>query len=145
MLIKPFARLAAVWAPGRAVHDHAAGGGLRWCLIVQVGHLLFRGGDDLFQLSQEHFIVGLVVNIMNVNVAEVPIRINNKDGSFAASFFAQDVIFPAYRAVRPEVAQQRVIDAPQTFRPCLQTGDVINADAQNLDIQSRKRFAQRLV
>jgi hypothetical protein len=36
--------------------------------------------------------------------------------------------------MRPEVAQERKVDIPQTFGPGLQAGNVINADAQNLSI-----------
>jgi hypothetical protein len=40
--------------------------------------------------------------------------------------------------VRPEVTQERVSDPAQTFCPCFQTGNMIYAYAQNLDIQSRE-------
>ena len=40
--------------------------------------------------------------------------------------------------MRPEVAQKRKADPAQTLRPRFQTGDMINADTQNLGVQSRE-------
>jgi len=37
-------------------------------------------------------------------------------------------------AVRPEVGQQREVDAAQAFGPGFETGYMINADAQDLGI-----------
>jgi hypothetical protein len=38
----------------------------------------------------------------------------------------------------PEIAQERITYPTETFGPCFETGDVIDADAQNLSIESRK-------
>jgi hypothetical protein len=38
----------------------------------------------------------------------------------------------------PEIAQERIAYPTETFGPCIKTGDVIDADAQNLGIESRK-------
>jgi hypothetical protein len=36
--------------------------------------------------------------------------------------------------MRPEIAQQRVVDAAQALGPGFQAGDMIDADAQDLGI-----------
>jgi len=40
--------------------------------------------------------------------------------------------------MRPKITEQRICNASQAFCPGFQTWDVINADAQNLDIRFRE-------
>ena len=40
--------------------------------------------------------------------------------------------------MRPEIAEQGIVDTAQALCPGLQTGYMVNADAQNLGVQSRE-------
>ena len=71
---------------------------------------------------------------MDIDVADDPVLIDNKDGPLGVAFGGKDAVFLGDCAVRPEIAEQRVVDASQAVCPGDETGNVIDADAQDLGI-----------
>jgi len=71
---------------------------------------------------------------VDIDIADDPVLIDNKDGPLGVAFGGKDAVFLGDCAVRPEIAEQGVVDAAQTVRPGYKTGDVIDADAQDLGI-----------
>ena len=57
-----------------------------------------------FKFIEEHFVVRLVINIMDINIADDAILIHDKYGAFSVAFFAQDPVFFRDRSVRPKIA-----------------------------------------
>jgi hypothetical protein len=134
---QPHARPAAVGTPTRTIHHDPAVG--ERFLLGFFGFGRRRPWCDLPQLGPQHLVVGLLVDIVDVDVADDPLRVDNKDGPLRAA-----LVVPEYAvlfrdsAVRPEIAQQRVANATQALGPCFETRDVVDADAQDLGIKSRE-------
>ncbi len=139
--LEPGARPAAARAPAGAVHDDAAVGqrlgfGRR---AFQLGQALGGQRVDPAQHVEQHIVVRLVVDVVHVDVADDAPFIQHEKRPFGmAVIFAEDIVAFGHQAVRPEVAQQRVRDAAHRFGPCLEGINMINADTQNLGIQSRE-------
>jgi hypothetical protein len=128
-------RSAAVWAPGRAVKHHIPFGiGQRrrdW------RGSRFSGGVERFQGFQhleELFVIGLLVDGVDVHIADHAHLIDDEYGSLAEAFLAQDAKSLGNLPVRVEIAQQREGDTAQTLSPCLEAGDAVNADTQDLGL-----------
>jgi hypothetical protein len=79
-------------------------------------------------------VAGLLVNIVDINIPDRAGFIDNKYGSLGFSLRAQNTVLLCDTAMRPEIAQQWIIDAPQAFGPGLQAGNMVNAYTQNLGI-----------
>jgi len=71
---------------------------------------------------------------MDVDVTDETLFIDDKKSSFGVTFCAQHPVFLSYFAMRPKVAQQRIIDTAQALSPSFKTGYVINGYAQDLGI-----------
>ena len=77
---------------------------------------------------------------MNINIANNACLVDNKDRPLRFSIFgAKNAIFFGDCPMRPEVAEEGIIDAAQAFSPGNNAGDMIYANAQDLGVQSRKR------
>ncbi len=133
MIFQPDAGPFAIRAPGSAIHHHPA--------VRKVRNILFpfRFGRDGFtgdarKLLEKDFIAGLIVDIVDVDIADNAILVDDKDGPFSITLMAQDAVLSGDFAVRPEIAQQGIGDAVERFSPGLQAGHVIDADTQNLGI-----------
>lgn len=135
--LQPWTRILAIRAPGRAVHHNAAvgqGGG-------QAGWFRLAGGClgiDLPQGFAQLFVIRLVVDIVDIDIADDACLIDDEERPFGLAIGTQYAVLIRNRAMRPEIAEERKTDASQAFGPGLQTGDMVNADAQNLGIQSRE-------
>jgi hypothetical protein len=75
---------------------------------------------------------------MHINIADDASLIDDEDCPLRFAIGAQYTIFFGDFAVRPEIAEKGKTDASKAFCPGLQAGDMVNADAQNLGIQSRE-------
>ena len=134
--LQPGPRSTAIRAPFRAVHHDAAMG--------QVNHRGLWGrlrrslGVDTAKLGEQNFVVGLVIDVMNVDVADDPLLVDDEKGAFGVAFGSQDAVPPRDRTVGPEVTQERIVHPAKALRPSLEARDMIDADAQNLGIQSRE-------
>ena len=115
-----------------------------WCSTSRSRHgadLLFRflnlfhvAGAQFFDLIEKHPVAGLVVDVMDIDVTDDAVVIDDEDGSLSVPFAPEDAVFHCHFPMRPEIAEDGIVDAAKCFRPCLQAGNVINADAQNLGI-----------
>jgi hypothetical protein len=72
---------------------------------------------------------------MDVNILENASLINDKNSPFGFTVLAQHTVFLSHGSVWPKVTEYGISDATQAFSPGLKTGDVIDTDAQNLDIR----------
>jgi len=132
---KPDTGSAAARAPLIAKQHHPIQLELIFFSLLIIGNIRLNFGLDAFDLLKKDLITGLVVDVMDVNVADDPFFINDEDCPFRiAVSFPEHIVFFNHLAVGPEVTQERKRDAAYVFRPGFQNGDVINADAQNLDI-----------
>jgi len=90
---------------------------------------------DLAQHLARFFIIGLVINIMDIDIADDPLPVDDKNSPLGFAIFVPHYPIPfCHLAVRPKVTQQRVSDTPQAFGPGTQTVNMVDADAQNLGI-----------
>jgi hypothetical protein len=137
--IKPQAGTPAARAPAGAIHHHSA---LRQSCIDN-GFLfswLFGSGHrvNATQFGQQHFIIGLEVNIVDINILNDTPLVNHEECSLAPTIAEKYIIFKRDPTMRPKIAQQRIGDATEGIGPCFQAGNGVNGDAQNLGIQSRE-------
>jgi hypothetical protein len=87
-----------------------------------------------------------VVYVVNINVADDTALIDDEDGALRISFlFTEDIIAARHLTMWPKIAQQRIIDAPQIFSPRGEGGCRVNADAQDLGVQSREAAVVSLI
>jgi hypothetical protein len=100
---------------------------------------------QLGQGAEEFIIVGLIVNVVNIYIADDTFLVDDKDGAFAAAVLAQDAVRLSDLSVREKVAQEGIADTPQAICPRLETRDTVNADAQNLGVHPLELVEQRLV
>ena len=117
---QPLARAAAVTAPFGAIHYDSAMGQSNRLWLGFFGAVAHRGihpADDLAQL-----IIGrLVVFVVDIDVADNPLLVDDEDGALGVAFGSQYAVVLGHRAVRPKVAQQRVVDAAQALCPGFET------------------------
>ena len=73
---------------------------------------------------------------MDVDVADDSLAVDYEDGPFRVALFPFDPVFPGNCGEWRKIAQQGKRNSSQAFRPCLQAGDVIHADTQDLGIES---------
>ncbi len=134
---EPAAGFLAVGAPAGAVHDDAAMGEGHWLgfgFLRTLAHL----GVELTDGSTQNGVAGLVVDVVDIYIADGALLVNDENGSFSYPVRAQDAILLGNFAVRPEIAQQGVIYSTQVLSPGNQGGDRVNTYTQNLGIQSRE-------
>jgi hypothetical protein len=76
---------------------------------------------------------------MDIDIADNTAFIDDEDGALRISLgLTKDTIQAGYLTMRPKITHQRVIYPSQGFCPCLQAGNMIDAYAQDLGIQSRE-------
>jgi hypothetical protein len=73
---------------------------------------------------------------MDIDVADHAFLIRDKDGPLGKAFIAQYAVLLRNSAKGVEVAQQRKGNAAEIFCPCCKAGHVVDADAQDLGIES---------
>jgi hypothetical protein len=139
---QPGAGLLARRAPIVAVHDDPP----MW--QIDLFYRFYRRSSgcgrrrlriDPAQFGQQNFVVGLVVDVVDVNISDNAILVDEKQRPLRTSFLGtQNSVLRGNRAMGPKVAQERIADTSQAFRPGGQTGNVIYADAQNLGIRFRE-------
>jgi len=135
VLRQPDAGSAAARAPLIAKQHHPIQLQLIFLSLFIIGNSRLNFGLDAFDLLKKDLITGLVINVMDVDVADDPLFIDDDDCPFRITVrFPEHVVFFDHLAVGPEVTQEWKRNAAYVFRPGFQNGDVINADAQNLDI-----------
>lgn len=127
---------STIGTPLVAVHDDI--GFFRRGWFLNLGRGGFHLWLDAIDLSKKDFVAGLILDIVDVDVLNAAFFIDDEDGAFRIAFVTQDAIFFGYFTLGPEIAQQGVRDSPQAVGPRFQTGNMIYADAQNLDISIRK-------
>ncbi len=126
----------AVRAPFGAVHHDTAVG--QWQVLGLKRRLRVSLGFDAAKFSEQNFIVGFVIDIVDVDISDESLLIDDEDGPFRVAFGPQNAVLLCHRAMGPEVAKERIVDPTKAFRPCLETGNMVYADAQNLGIRPRK-------
>ena len=136
MCRQPFACRTAILAPLRAVHHDAA---VRQVNRLGLGRFASSGlRVDAPQLRKKDLVIGLRVEIMDVDVSDHTFTIEDEEGAFGITFRSEHAIFLGDLTVWPEIAEQGIADVAETLRPRFQNGYMIDADAQNLGIQSRE-------
>ena len=68
---------------------------------------------DLLQFFEENRILGLIADIVNVDVSQDAFLIDYEDRALGNAFLSKDVIFQCNHSVWPEIAQQRVGNSTQ--------------------------------
>lgn len=135
VLRQPDTGSAAARAPLIAKQHHPIQLQLIFLSVFIIGNSRLNFGLDAFDLLKKDLITGLVINVMDVDVADDPLFIDDEDCPFRITVrFPEHVVFFDHLAVGPEVTQEWKRNAAYVFRPGFQNGDVINADAQNLGI-----------
>jgi hypothetical protein len=72
---------------------------------------------------------------VNVDITKDAAFVDHEDGPFGVTFGAQHAVTFCYPAMRPEIAEQRIMtDAAQAICPGFQTWDMVYADTQNLGV-----------
>jgi hypothetical protein len=136
---QPGAGLPARRAPIVAVHDDPPVRQLDLFYRRSSGRSRRRLRIDPAQFGQQNFVIGLVVDVVDVNIADNAILVDEKQRPLGTSFLGtQNSVLRGNRAMGPKVTQERIADTSQAFRPGGQTGNVIYADAQNLGIRFRE-------
>jgi hypothetical protein len=102
--------------------------------FIECGGLWFK----LFQNLEQDVIIGLIVDRMNIDVADDSFFVNHKNGALTGPFWAKDTISSGCLAMRVKVAEQRISDPPQTFSPGRQARYAVNAETQNLGLDPFK-------
>lgn len=107
---------------------------------------LFRGGCrcwlpggcnrvDFPQDLIHHFVFGLLVDVMDIDIPDNPLFIDDENGALGTTFVrSKHAIFLSHHAVGPEIAEQGIIDAAQAFCPGFDARDMIDANAQDLGV-----------
>ena len=134
---QPGARLLAIRAPFGAVHHNAPvreGNGCRFGWFRAVAHF----GIDLADHASQLQIGRLLIDVMHVHVADDALLVDHEQGAFGGAFRPQYAIHLSDRAMWPKITQERVGDPAKVFCPRRQSGDGVNADTQNLGVQSRE-------
>ncbi len=100
----------------------------------------FKAGllQNLFKLGKQHIIAGLIGNIVDVDVADRALLVHDEDGPLGEAFTAQNAVLLRNGAKGVEIAQQRKGNAAKIFCPCCKAGHMVDADAQDLGIESRE-------
>ena len=76
---------------------------------------------------------------MNVDIPDEAFIIEQKDRPFGLAFCRQHPVARGYFTVRPEIAEQWIVDAVERLGPGFQRWKRIDADTQDLGIQSLER------
>lgn len=92
--------------------------------------------QNFFKLGEQHIIAGLVGNIVDVDVADRAFLVHDEDGPLGEALIAQNAVLPCHGAKGVEIAQQRKGNAAKIFCPCSKAGHMVDADAQDLGIES---------
>lgn len=100
----------------------------------------FKLLQNLFKLGKKHVIAGLVGDIMNIDVADRALLVHDEDGPLGKAFIAQNAVLSGNGAKGVEIAQQRKRNAAEIFCPCRKAGHMVDADAQDLGIESCEAF-----
>src|SRR6185295_6443139 len=83
----------------------------------------YRRAVDLFALLQRFcdlLFVGHLSQLMHVDVADYPRRVDDDDRALRSSDVGvEDAVGLRHLPVRPEVAAQRILRASEGLRPCL--------------------------
>ena len=69
------------------------------------------------QLFEQHFVAGLFVDIMDIDIFDNSMTVDDKNSSFAVSARAQDTVSFGDRTMGPEIAQKRIMNSAQAFCP----------------------------
>ena len=124
---------------------------MRQADILRVDRRRFRVAQRSFRVDtpqhfQHHFIIGLMVDIVDVDVADITALIDDEDRPLAMPIrLAEYAVHLRHPAMRPKITRQRIIDSPERHCPCFQARNMINAYAQNLSIQCREQAIIGLV
>jgi len=92
--------------------------------------------QNLFKLGKKHVIARLVGYIVDVDVADRALPVHDEDGPLGEALAAQHAVLLRNCAKGIEIAQQREGDAAKIFCPCREAGHMVDADAQDLGIES---------
>ena len=71
---------------------------------------------------------------MHVHVADDAALVDHEDCALRIALAAQHTVELCHLAMRVEVAEKRVGDAPQAFRPCPQAVFAVNTETQDLGL-----------
>jgi hypothetical protein len=134
--LQPFTRGLAVPAPFRAVHHDTAA---RQVDRLGLGRFNSRGlRVDAPQFREEHLVVGLIIDVVDVDIPDNSLPVEDEEGAFRVSLHSEHAVPFGDLAVGPEIAQQGEADVSEALRPRFENGYMIDADAQNLGVQSRE-------
>jgi hypothetical protein len=71
---------------------------------------------------------------MDIDITDDAVLIDDKDSPLGVTLGGQDAVLFGDCAVRPEIAEEGIVDPTQAVSPGFETGDMIDADAQDLGI-----------
>src|SRR5688500_10174404 len=89
---------------------------------------------NLSQFVEQYGILGLIADRMDVDIANLPLLIDDKNRSLCEPFRSQHAELQRGVAVGPEVADQRVRNPTERFRPRFDCRNGVDANTQDLGI-----------
>jgi hypothetical protein len=89
---------------------------------------------ELLQLFKQNRVLGLISDVVDIDVPNDAILVDYEDRTFGDAFLAEDVVLESDVAVRPEIAQQGIRNSAQRRRPCFIGVGRVDADTQDLGI-----------
>ncbi len=140
---QPLASFAAMGTPGCTVHHDSTAGELFHLLFLGVGSTCFR--IDAANLIVEFIDVGGEVDVVDLLKLQRSLFIEDEDRPFGIAFLTEYIELSDDLAMRVKVTEERIGDATQAVGPGDEGRDAVDADTQDLGIQSRKTIQFGLV
>ena len=81
------------------------------------------------QLREEHLVIGLGVEVMDVDVTDHTFMIDDEEGAFGITLISEHTVLMCDLPMRPKITEQGVADVAEALRPCFQNGHMVDADA----------------
>ncbi len=141
--LQPHTSFAAIGTPGCTVHHDPAGGEL-YCLLLlgkSSAGLWIDAADLIVNLKD----VGGEVDVVDLPVLQRSFFVEDEDRPLGIAFRTEHIELSGDFTMRVEVTQERIGNATQVVGPGDEGRDAVDADTQNLGIQSRKTIQLCLV
>src|SRR5579883_2641891 len=109
------------------------------CLLAGADIRAARAAFNFGERFEDLLLVGLLADVVHVDVTDDAVFVDDEHGAFRASgFFIEDAVALGDISVRPKIAQERVRDAAERFGPRAVGVFGVDRDAHNLSIEPFK-------
>jgi hypothetical protein len=79
-----------------------------------------------FQDLENRLVIGLFALLVHVDVANNTLAVDHEDRPLRAAIGSQHAVLDCHVAVRPEVAEERIVDPAKRLGPGAKTGSVVD-------------------